>query len=167
VAAGAGVLVVAYALTRAAQRREGRARATAPHPAGGTGDPRAAAEAAALRGEYAAASHHLYAAVLAALEARGLVRLHPSRTAGDYARELRRAPPRPARAADPALAGARAAAAGAYAPFARGYEAVVYGPHPADRARYEALRAAAAPLLAAASPADAGRRPRTSPPRAA
>jgi hypothetical protein len=149
IAAGVAVLLVAYAVTRAVQRREVRARTAGARTGAAAGDPRQAAEAAAARGDYAAAAHHLYAAVLAALAARGLVRLHPANTAGDYARELRRAPRtlRGTRPADPGLAGARAAASGPYAAFARGYETVVYGPHAPDRVRYEALRAAAAPLL--------------------
>jgi hypothetical protein len=48
------------------------------------------AEALAAKGEYTAAAHALYAAMLAAYAARGEVRLHPSKTTGDYARELRR-----------------------------------------------------------------------------
>jgi hypothetical protein len=151
VAAAAAVLLV-YAVARAASRREGGRRGPARAAAGGAADPRRAAASAAAAGDFAAAAHHLYAAVLAALGARALVRLHPSKTAGDYARELRAPARGVARGAAPAE---RALAAGAYGAFARGYEAVVYGPRAPDQARYAALAAAAAPLLDPAPPSPA------------
>lgn len=48
------------------------------------------AERLAAGGDHTAAAHVLFAALLAAIAARGEVRLHPSKTTGDYARELRR-----------------------------------------------------------------------------
>jgi hypothetical protein len=48
------------------------------------------AERLAQAGDFTAAAHALFAAVLRACAARGDVRLHPSKTTGDYARELRR-----------------------------------------------------------------------------
>ncbi len=53
------------------------------------GDPWADAQRLAAAGLYTAAAHALYAALLTRLAGRGAVRLHPSKTAGDYARELR------------------------------------------------------------------------------
>ena len=44
----------------------------------------------AAAGNYSEASHALYIAVLEAVTASGGVRYHRSKTAGDYARELRR-----------------------------------------------------------------------------
>jgi hypothetical protein len=48
------------------------------------------AERLASSGEYTAAAHMLFAVVLAAGSARGEFRVHPSKTLGDYAREMRR-----------------------------------------------------------------------------
>jgi hypothetical protein len=48
------------------------------------------ADRLAAGGDYTAAAHALFAALLAACAARGELRLHPSKTTGDYARELRR-----------------------------------------------------------------------------
>ncbi len=48
------------------------------------------AERLASNGEYTAAAHVLFAVVLAAGGARGEFRVHPSKTLGDYAREIRR-----------------------------------------------------------------------------
>jgi hypothetical protein len=48
------------------------------------------AERLAAGGDHTAAAHVLFAALLAACAARGEIRLHPSKTTGDYARELRR-----------------------------------------------------------------------------
>ena len=48
------------------------------------------AERLAQAGEFTAAAHALFAALLRACAARGEIRLHPSKTTGDYARELRR-----------------------------------------------------------------------------
>ncbi|MCC6241808.1 MAG: DUF4129 domain-containing protein [Gemmatimonadaceae bacterium] len=50
----------------------------------------AAAERLAAAGEYTAAAHVLFACVLATGSARGEFRFHPSKTSGDYARDLRR-----------------------------------------------------------------------------
>jgi len=98
------------------------------------------AEGLAAAGEYTAAAHALYRAALALLSARGLVRLHESKTSGDYARELRR----------------RAAAGGAsvYAAFRRfgaRYDRIIYGTGHCDAEGYEALLAAARSLLEADS----------------
>ena len=48
------------------------------------------ADALAAKGDFTAAAHALYAGVLAALAARGAIRLHASKTTGDYGRELRK-----------------------------------------------------------------------------
>ncbi len=53
-------------------------------------DPWRDAQDLAAAGEFTEAAHALYRALLLRLSARGVVRLHPSKTAGDYARELRR-----------------------------------------------------------------------------
>lgn len=92
---------------RGARRRAGR-----------TGGDRTSAdywtEARALAGggNYDAACHALYTAVLDVLARRGAVRIHPSKTSGDYSRELtRRGIP----------------VAPAFRAFARQFERIVFG----------------------------------------
>jgi hypothetical protein len=53
-------------------------------------DPWGDAERFAAAGRFTEAAHSLFAALLAAIAARGEVRFHASKTAGDYAREMRR-----------------------------------------------------------------------------
>lgn len=103
--------------------RLGRVRA-----AGGGGDPWLRAQQEAAAGRYTEAAHLLYQAILVALAGRERLRLHPSKTIGDYAREL------------------RARSSGAfpgYREFARTYETVVYGLQHCDRERWERLHALA------------------------
>ena len=102
--------------------------------AGGAGDAWGQAQALAARGEYTDAAHALYRALLGALAARERVRLHPSKTVGDYRRELRarRSPLLPP-----------------YRDFGTLYEAVVYGGVPCDAARFDRLRALAGPVVGA------------------
>lgn len=90
------------------------------------------AERLAALGRFTDAAHILYAALLAAVGRRGHVRLHPSKTIGDYLRELRRA-------SSPLLARFR--------DFARAYELVIYGLGECDRERYDRLRSLALPLV--------------------
>jgi hypothetical protein len=97
-------------------------------------DPWLLAQQCAAAGDFTAAAHHLYAGVLQAVARRQLVRLHPSKTIGDYVRELR------SRASTALLAPFRE--------FARAYEAVIYGAGHCDRNRYERLRALAAAIVA-------------------
>jgi hypothetical protein len=100
-----------------------RRKRTAP---GGSGsrDPWEMAEELADRGEYTEAAHALYAALLGAVARAEPVRLHASKTAGDYARELRRL---------------NSSRFGGFREFARAYETVVYGLGTCDRARYMRL----------------------------
>jgi hypothetical protein len=91
-----------------------------------------ASQELAARGDYTEAAHAIYRALLEALAARERLRLHPSKTVGDYARELR----------------ARSSSAlGRFRDFGRSYESVVYGGLPCDRPRFETLRALAAPVV--------------------
>jgi hypothetical protein len=92
--------------------------------AGAGGDPWADAQRLAAAGQYTDAAHALYRALLESIARREHLRLHPSKTVGDYGRDLRRGssvlfPP--------------------YREFARSYETVVYGWGICDRARYERL----------------------------
>ena len=94
-------------------------------------DPWVAAQEAAAAGRYTEAAHLLYQALLQLLAARERLRLHPSKTVGDYARELR----------------VRSSAAfHPFRAFARDYERVVYGLEEVDREHFDRLRAAAQPL---------------------
>lgn len=91
------------------------------------------AERLAAAGRYTDASHALLAALLAAFAQRGEVRLHVSKTAGDYARELsRRGSP----------------ARGAFQQFRRRYDAVIFGAGTCDASEYAALLRDATPILA-------------------
>lgn len=95
-------------------------------------DPWAEAQALAAAGDYTAAAHALYATLLEYAARGQQVRLHPSKTLGDYARELRS---RQSRLAP----GFRA--------FAGDYESVIYGDQQCDADRYGRLFALAAPML--------------------
>jgi hypothetical protein len=115
-----------------------RRQAADPHRAGGVGgarggagDPWVLAQQEAAAGRYTEAAHLLYQGLLQALAGRERLRLHPSKTVGDYARELRTR---------------SSSAFGGFREFARSYETVVYGLQYCDRERYERLHALAATL---------------------
>lgn len=109
----------ARARRRAVARRSGR-------------DLLAEAERYAQAGDFTMAAHALCAALLDAYAARGEVRLHASKTTGDYARELRRrlAPTAPA-----------------FQVFRLHYDRMVYGTARIAEADYRSLVTAAQPLL--------------------
>jgi hypothetical protein len=91
-------------------------------------DPWREAEELASSGKFTEAAHALYRATLVRLAANGLIRLHESKTNGDYARELRRR-------------GARS-----YEPFRRfglRYDRIIYGTGVCDATSYQALLDAA------------------------
>jgi hypothetical protein len=92
-----------------------------------------AAQMLAARGDYTAAAHALYAALLDAGARQEQIKLHPSKTAGDYVREVRRM-------SSPIFPGFR--------DFARAYEFVIYGLGVCDRERYERLLSIALPIVA-------------------
>jgi hypothetical protein len=95
-------------------------------------DPWAMAQQLAAIGDYTAAAHALYGALLEAAARGQQVRLHPSKTAGDYARELR---------------SRRSQLFTRFREFARHYEVVIYGDQMCDRERYDRLFALAVPML--------------------
>jgi hypothetical protein len=82
------------------------------------------AEALAKSGQFTEAAHSLYRATLNVLSANGLVRLHESKTSGDYARELRRR---------------GAPAHTAFRRFGARYDRIMYGTGVCDAASYDAL----------------------------
>jgi len=99
----------------------------------------AAARELAAQGEFADASHALYSAVLETLSQSGTIRFHASKTAGDYAHDLRRA---------------GAPIASDFRSFARELDRVVYGRVRVSRSEFDGL------LQAAEEIADASARQR-------
>jgi Domain of unknown function (DUF4129) len=103
-------------------------------PGGARADSWTAAQQLASRGDYTAAAHALYAALLDAGARQDQIKLHPSKTAGDYVREVRRR-------ASPIFPSFR--------DFARAYDFVIYGLGECDRDRYERLLSIARPIVTA------------------
>lgn len=134
-AAIAAAIIARLAWVSYVRRKRGIAARPAPAGSSAVGfgrDPWSAAQQFAASGDFTAAAHALYAALLATIARRGLVRLHPSKTAGDYARELR----------------ARSASGfSLFRDFARAYDVVVYGTGVCDRERWERLRQLALPIV--------------------
>ncbi len=90
------------------------------------------AERLALAGDFTGAAHALFAALLRACAARGEVRLHPSKTTGDYARELRRR---------------NSSSLRPFQSFRSRYDRVIYGDMQCSAADYAALNTDARVLL--------------------
>ncbi|HVT39069.1 MAG TPA: DUF4129 domain-containing protein [Gemmatimonadaceae bacterium] len=84
------LLVVARFVVAARTAQEERLHAGDRGTRARASDPWGDAERLAGSGRYTEAAHALFAALLMGFAARGEVRLHASKTAGDYARELRR-----------------------------------------------------------------------------
>ena len=104
-------------------------------------DPWVLAQELAGAGNYTDAAHALYRALLEALARRERVRLHPSKTVGDYVRDLRQR---------------SSSLFTRFRDFARSYETVVYGMGHCDRERYERLHALAAPIVQGNAEAQGG-----------
>ena len=94
----------------------------------------AEAERLAKAGDYISAAHALCAALLESYAARGDIKLHRSKTTGDYARELRRR---------------QVNYAGAFQSFRLRYDRMVYGSLSLGSAEYRELESAAREQLAA------------------
>lgn len=90
------------------------------------------AQELAAQGDFTGAAHALYIALLGNLARRDLLRIHPSKTIGDYLRELRRRPAAPLQTVRE---------------FARAYEVVAYGLRACDADRYAKLHALAAQVI--------------------
>ncbi|HEY2851279.1 MAG TPA: DUF4129 domain-containing protein [Gemmatimonadaceae bacterium] len=84
----------------------------------------AEAEQLAAEGRFTEAAHAMYRATLFLLASGGQVRLHDSKTSGDYARELRRR---------------GASAFGAFHHFGARYDRIIYGTGSCDASEYRAL----------------------------
>jgi hypothetical protein len=120
------VLVGAWSTREEETRRRERGRTSA------ADDPWAGAAALASAGQYEEAAHLLYRAVLSAISRDTRMRLDPSKTSGDYARELRRRN------------------SGWLAPFrdfTRRFDRAVYGHGPCDERAYQELLALSAPFM--------------------
>ncbi len=126
------VLVVARVVMAMRAQREFRAGDARGPRAARRLDPWTEAERLASGGAYLEAAHALCAALLSASARRGEVVLHPSKTTGDYAREMRR------RGA-PSLR--------AFQGFRDRYDRVVYDAQRCSADEYAMLVAAARPLL--------------------
>ncbi len=90
------------------------------------------AERLAQAGDFTAAAHALFTALLRACAARGEIRLHPSKTTGDYARELRRR---------------NTPSRHVFQSFRSRYDRVIYGNRECSAGDYAALSADARQLL--------------------
>jgi len=98
----------------------------------GRDDPWTAAETLAAAGDYTSAAHALYAAMLESAARQQQIRLHPSKTVGDYVRELRTH---------------SSSLFTRFREFGRSYEVVIYGIGTCDAARYHQLYALAVPVV--------------------
>ena len=127
-------VVIHFVLVTLAARNDVVAADSGPARARGT-DAWRDAERLAAAGQFTDASHALLAAMLAGFAQRGEVRLHASKTAGDYAREL-------ARRGSPAR--------GAFQQFRRRYDALIFGVGSCTADEYNALLRDAAPILSRA-----------------
>jgi hypothetical protein len=115
-------IVVRFVLGNEAEEQRRRVRAGATH---GSADPWAEAERLAAAGKYTEAAHLLYRGVTERLAAAERISLHPSKTSGDYARELQ-------------LRGVAAAAD--FRQFGRRYDRVMFGVGVCDAPTYAMLR---------------------------
>jgi hypothetical protein len=99
---------------------------------GSVADPLEEAERLALEGRFTDAAHALYRALLVRLSYRERVRLHPSKTSGEYARELQ-------------TMGSSAHAS--FRRFGREYDRVLFGRVGCDAASYATLLSRARSVL--------------------
>lgn len=136
IAISIAVLLVALVIARlvyvAQLREDALMRAHRTHRGRVYSDPWLEAQRAAAEGQYTDAAHALNAAVLERLTRRERLRLHESKTHGDYARELR---------------AVGSSAYGSFREFGRLYERIIYGLGECDASGYAALLERAKPFL--------------------
>ena len=132
------LLVIARFLVAVRANRDERLLAGGRRHRARVSNPWGDAERLAGEGRYTEAAHALFAALLAAFAARGEVRLHSSKTAGDYLRELRRR-------GSPGERGFQA--------FRSRYDRIIYGVGECSTDDYASLLRDALPLLAERSAA--------------
>ena len=121
------VIVARIVVARRLEEQRSRVRAARAGARDRT-DHWAAARELAAAGDHAAACHMLYAAVLDSLARTGVVRVHPSKTSGDYVRELARR---------------SGTAAPTFAAFARQFERTVFSTEAVSAEDFDRLSAAA------------------------
>lgn len=125
-------VLVRFLIAASARGEEGARRSSKRGMSPGT-DPWQAADELLAQGHHEEAAHALYRGVLLALASTERLRLDPSRTSGDYARELRR---RSSSALSP------------FVHFTRRFEVLVYGHVAPDAAAVAQLRELAIPFRA-------------------
>jgi hypothetical protein len=134
--AGALVLVIVVRLLVAARARDADATATSRAArAGAVQNPWADADRLMAQGRFEEAAHALYHGVLSGVARRERLRLDPSKTSGDYARELR---------------GRSSPSYAAFRAFVRRFDVAVYGYGGCTAGSLEELRRLAAPFAPAA-----------------
>lgn len=125
------LLVVARLILAARARDEGLRIATGRSARGAAEEPFSEADRLAAEGRFEEAAHALYHGVLLSLARAERLRLDPSKTSGDYARELRA---RGSSSLQP------------FRLFARRFDGAIYGHGVSDRAFIEELRSLARPF---------------------
>jgi hypothetical protein len=131
-------LVVARLVIAARTNRDDRILTKSRGSRARTTDPWSDAQQFAAAGRYTDAAHALFSALLDRFAAQGDVRLHASKTAGDYARELRRR-------RSPGVEGFQA--------FRSRYDRIVYGAGECTSDDYESLLRHARTLVGRERPA--------------
>jgi Domain of unknown function (DUF4129) len=135
VALGGIALLVVLVVARLVVEASARSEKTARSGRGGRGlsadDPWMAADLLASQGRYEEAAHALYRGVVLGLSRDERLRLDPSKTSGDYARELRRR---------------GSSSLGAFRAFVRRFDVAVYGHGGCDEAAVAELRELSAPF---------------------
>ncbi|MGI9077056.1 MAG: DUF4129 domain-containing protein [Gemmatimonadaceae bacterium] len=135
IVAGAIIGRISYAAYR--RRGFGNREAggiAAPARLRGARDPWSTSQRLAANGDFTGAAHALYEALLEHGARQGQLRVHPSKTVGDYVRELK---------------SRSSSLFGRFRDFARWYDVVMYGLGECDRERYDRLRALALPIIGA------------------
>jgi hypothetical protein len=127
----AAVVAIAARIWLGSEAEERRRRQQA-RSVRGAGDPWADAERLAAEGKYTEAAQLVYRGLTERLAAADQIRLHPSKTSGDYARELRTR---------------GFAAHNEFRQFGRRYDHVIFGTGTCDAVTYAALRDQASRVL--------------------
>jgi hypothetical protein len=121
------IVIARIVIERRASERRARLRVRG-GPGGGREDGWRLARSLADEGRFTDASHVLYAALIDSLVGAGALTYHRAKTAGDYARALRRA---------------NSPAASDFRDFVRDFERAVFGHHSPSREDFERLAAQA------------------------